>query len=530
MVSIASSLGIGSGLDTAQLVKDLAATAKAPKEQRIAAREAANKAKVSALGDAASGIDNFSKALSSLISGGTLFTQPTSSDAGAVKVSALPGARLSGLSAEIQVLDVAKPQSLVSAVGVNRGQRFGAGSFTITNAAGKATTVTVPEGDDTIAGIARAITASGAGVTASIVTQGDTAKLVVKGATGAGAGFSIEASGAYAAFGYGAAGDTGMQATQAARDARVVIDGVETTRSSNSITDLIPGVRIELAKATGASPVTIGAASPAAAIRQAVLDFADAYNELKATLDTATASGLGGGEAGPLRSDYGMRELRQQLGRLTSTALASGGSPSTLAEIGVRTGRDGTLSVDTAVLDDMLAKSPEGVEALFNPIQRSSSPLVQITSAMGKTKPGTYEITEIAAGPPPSAKIDGRTAVSIGGVLSALGVTPAAGLSFTVAPGVTSATITVDAGLGGALTAIRDALRSSTGPLTTTSKSLAAEAKALARDREAMELRAAAYEGQLQRSFSKLDSRVNAFKATQAYLEQQVALWTKSDS
>ena len=320
-----------------------------------------------------------------------------------------------------------------------------------------------------------------------------------------------------------------MKATTTASDAKLVLDGVPTTRSTNSVADLIPGVRIELLKTTGTTPITIGSASPSTAIRQAVLDFADAFNELKTMLDRATAGGVDGSAAGPLRSDPGMRVLRSELGRLTSTVLASGGSPSTLAEIGLKTNRDGSIAVDTAALDSALTRSPEGVEALFNPTQRSSSPLIQITSALGKAKPGTYQITQIVHGASPQALIDGRPAVSIGGVLSGSGVSAAAGLSFTVVPGVVSGTITVDPGLGGALSALRDKLRGSTGTLTASSKSFASEAASLVKERERMEARAVAYEGQLKRNFSSLDARVGAYKATQSYLTQQIAMWTNSN-
>lgn len=526
MVSIATTLGTGSGIDTQQLVKDLAAASKAPKEAAIKAKETANTARVSALGEASSGIETFATSLSSLLSGGSLYTQPTSSNASAVTVSALAGSRLNGLSASIQVNRLATAQSLVSA-SVSRDATF-SGGMSIKVGSGAAFDITVPANDNSLAGVARAITASGKGVTASVVTQGTTAKLVVKGASGAESAFTLTGTGDLAQFGFPATDGVGMTSTQSAQDAEVVIDGVTTTRASNSISDLIDGVKIDL-KATTTTSVAIGAEQPTASIRTAVEDFAAAYNELKTKLDALTTSGSGGSGAGALRADNGVKEMQRQLARITSTILSSGTGPKTLAEIGVKTARDGTLSVDTTVLDKKLAEDPEGVEALFNPAQRSSDPLVTITSAMGKAKPGTYQITDIVNGTSPSAKINGTQAVSIGGVLSGSGVTSAAGLSFTVKDGVTSATITVDAGLGGALQTIRDQLKATNGPLFNSYSSASAEAKELAKSRTAMEARDATYTKQLTTSFTKMDSRVAALKATQAYLTQQVALWTNSD-
>src|SRR3546814_15043517 len=107
----------------------------------------------------------------------------------------------------------------------------------------------------------------------------------------------------------------------------------------------------------------------------------------------------------------GLRELRRQLSGLTSTVLSSSGGPATLAEIGVRTQRDGTLAVDTDRLNSILASDPDGVEALFNPGQSSSSPLIRIVSPYGAAKPGPYTVTDLVAGNPPSGNIGGLGAI-----------------------------------------------------------------------------------------------------------------------
>ena len=78
--SIGYSLGIGSGLDISNLVNGLAAAERAPKDALLKRREDSNSAKVSALADASSAIDSFASALSSLVSGGSLYTQPNVSD------------------------------------------------------------------------------------------------------------------------------------------------------------------------------------------------------------------------------------------------------------------------------------------------------------------------------------------------------------------------------------------------------------------------------------------------------------------
>ena len=86
----------------------------------------------------------------------------------------------------------------------------------------------------------------------------------------------------------------------------------------------------------------------------------------------------------------------------------------------------------------------------------------------------------------------------------------------------------VDSGLGGALQAIRDAVRASTGPFASAQERLREEAETIAEDRETLETRSETYYNQLVSSFTAMERRVSSFKATQSYLDQQVKMWTNS--
>lgn len=535
VTSIGYSLGIGSGIDTQLLIQTLADAARAPKEALIAKREESNAAQISAMAEATSAIDSFAAALSTLISGGTLFSQPSVSDASVLGATALPGARLSGFSAQIEVQQLAQAQTLESASLASKSDAVGQGDLTLNTSRG-AFTVTIDSTNDSLEGLAKAINEQNSGVTATVITQTDGARLMLKGATGEAEAFTLGVPAGTTsglerfAFGSGVTG--GMAEAQTARDAIVVLDGVQVKRSSNLIDDLIDGVELNLKKAVLGTTVTLGITRPSDAIELAVNDFAAAYNELHAMLSDFTAPPGAGGAGGPLRGDIGIRELQRQLARLPSTVLNSQGGPATLAEIGVKTNRDGTLSVDSARLTDMLASDPEGVEALFNPGQYSSSPFVEITSDMGKAKPGIYALTELVAaagGVDATGKIDGLAMISSGESLIAPVGSAAIGLVVKLTGSVSSATITIDAGLGGALQSIRDALRAASGPLAASEERLDEEAEQIAEDREALERRSEAYYNQLVASFTAMETRVSAFKATQSYLEQQIKIWNGSN-
>lgn len=87
-------------------------------------------------------------------------------------------------------------------------------------------------------------------------------------------------------------------------------------------------------------------------------------------------------------------------------------------------------------------------------------------------------------------------------------------------------TIVSDPGIAGVLDAIRDKAVASDGAIGRVSKTLADKSSSLAEQLEKVEEREAAYKTRLEKQYSALDVKLNAFKATQAYLEQQIKMWT----
>lgn len=83
-----------------------------------------------------------------------------------------------------------------------------------------------------------------------------------------------------------------------------------------------------------------------------------------------------------------------------------------------------------------------------------------------------------------------------------------------------------DPGIAGILDAIRDKAVASDGAIGRVSKTLADKSSSLADQLEKVEEREAAYKTRLEKQYSALDVKLNAFKATQAYLEQQIKMWT----
>ena len=361
--SIVKTLGTGSGLDTGAIVSALVEAQFAAKNAQLTARSDSLSAQISGIAKLKSGITGFDAALRNLVRGGSLATQPTSSVSGVATATAT--GTVKGLSATLSVTRLASAQAATTNTAVARTAAFRTGSLDVT-IGGMTTSITIDSASATLDGIASKISAAGLGLTATVINEGGGARLSIKGATGADKAFTIagvdadpEATGLSLADLSVGAGATGTTIGTTAGNAEFVLDGASFTRSTNSFADLLAGVRLDL-KSVGTT--TLGTAAPTANLAQAVNDFVATYNELQAVitaeLDPAT---------GALRSDPAAASLRRSLTQLTTVSLAANptGAPRTLGDIGVRTGRDGTLSVDTARLMKALTDFPEAVEAMF---------------------------------------------------------------------------------------------------------------------------------------------------------------------
>lgn len=389
-----TSLDSGSGVDTSSLVTSLVQAQFATKTDLLSTKADTLNSQISGISSLKSTITQFASALKSLTTGGTLQTQPVSSSTAVLTASALPGAKLSGLTSSITVSQLASAQVATSKASVASASTvLGSGQLTLTLGsatydgttmtgftAGSGDALTIDLTDASLTDVAAAINAKNAGVTASVVTDADgSAYLSLRGTTGTQQAFTLQAtndpSGTLSQFnvGVGAAGTT---ISSGAQNAKLTVDGVSVERSSNTISDLVSGVKLNL---TGVSavPVSLSSSTPTDALTQAVQDFVDTYNEVLSTINAQIDP-----KTGPLKSDTAAQSLLRNLQKLTTRSLignAATDTPTTLAEIGVKTNRDGTLSVDTDALTRAITNWPSSVEAMFSYATTSSD---GITAAM----------------------------------------------------------------------------------------------------------------------------------------------------
>jgi flagellar hook-associated protein 2 len=141
----------------------------------------------------------------------------------------------------------------------------------------------------------------------------------------------------------------------AAQDALVRIDGLDVASSTNSIEGAIQGVTLELLASTQGSTEKIAIENDEAAARSLVEDFVASYNALVNTLDLVTNYDAEAESAAPLLGDATVRGIRDQIRRELSTTVRDINAPfGTLAEVGIETQLDGTLSINDNQLSDVL--------------------------------------------------------------------------------------------------------------------------------------------------------------------------------
>lgn len=382
--SIVQTLGSGSGIDITSLVSSLVTAQYAAKNTQLQSQADTLTAQISGVATVKSSITGFNSALKSLVTGGTLTTQPSVSDSSVLTATAQTGAKLSGLSASIAVQQLASAQAATMNAAVPASTTFNSGTFTLqfgseskdssgntvfTAGSSSPVQIAITSADTTLAGIAAKINAANANVTATVISDGDGQRLSIKGATGQSQAFTLTGSddgqttGGTSLSSLNVGRDaTGTTIGTSAQDAIVTLDGATFHRASNTISNLITGVRLNLSSVS-TTPVTIGSTAPTSALSSAVTDFVDTFNQVMATLQAQTDP-----INGVLKSDSAVTSIGRSLGVLTTTKLATPsttGGPSTLAEIGVKTNKDGTLSVDSTQLATALANYPADVEALF---------------------------------------------------------------------------------------------------------------------------------------------------------------------
>ena len=145
-------------------------------------------------------------------------------------------------------------------------------------------------------------------------------------------------------------------AYQTAANAVFKLNGVQFTRSSNTVSDALTGVTLNLANTTTAgSPITLTVTNDAISARPKLDALVKAYNDLYTLYKSQTASSIDAATRGALNSDFGVNNMMRQvvsglmLPTTDSTGVALAGQTD-LSAMGLKLLENGTLAVDDTLL------------------------------------------------------------------------------------------------------------------------------------------------------------------------------------
>lgn len=461
-----------SGLDVAGIVSQLMTAEQRPLTA-LNRKEASYQAKLSAYGSVKGALTGFQTALSALSNISQFQSLSAATSDSSVATASAAATAVAG-TYTLDVTKLAQAQKLVAAGQTSQTAAIGAGTSTtltfdfgtitgtldpatgkysavpattfLSNGSG-AKTVTIDGTNNSLQGMRDAINNAKIGVTATIVNDGGASpyRLALSSDNiGKTNSIKISVAGDAAVSGllaYDPAATQNLSETATAQNAEFKVNGIAVSKASNTVTDVIQGVTLNLLKTT-TTPASITVASNTSTVTASVTAFVKAYNDLNNTLKGVSAYNAATKTGAVLQGDATVRNLQTQVRAVMNTAISNpGGSLTTLSQVGVTFQSDGTLALDTAKLNTAITNNFSGIAALFAKVGKASDSLVTYISG---TPPGSYavHVDSLAA---QGSKV-GTT------ILGA--ITIAAGDKINVTLDGTTATVSLTAGAGYTPTAL----------------------------------------------------------------------------
>ena len=366
-MSTITSTGLGSGLDIQGMVTKLIAAEGQAETLRLNTKQANVQADLSALGTLKSALSTFQTSMQGL-EGVSAFQANTATSSNTDLFTATADGSANPGNFSVTVDQLAQAAKMRSADFTSDTALVGAGtlaislgtsSFTITN-----------DSTTTLAGVRDAINkaADNPGITASIIKVDSGSQLLLtSNKMGAANTISIGATATTPSPGNDLTrlATANLTAIQTASDAIIHVDGQQVTKTSNSFSDVIPGVTITLNKA---DPVTTGTLSitpdPATTISK-IQGFVSAYNSLAKAMSSLSSYDATTKTGAPLLGDATLQSVKNQIRQALSNPVQGVSGFSTLAEIGITTDSTGALVLDSTKLNSVMTSNPAGVSKLF---------------------------------------------------------------------------------------------------------------------------------------------------------------------
>ncbi len=548
-----SSAGIGSGLDVNGIVTSLMAIEQKPLTD-VTTQKTAYQSQISAYGTLKSALSTFQTAVSALSTASKFNAQTVTSGDSSVFTATTDGSATLGDYA-VTVSQLAKSQKLSLTGFANTSDTIGTGTLTISfgsydsvgntftaNAAKTDVAIPITSANNTLAGVRDAINASNSSVSATIVNDGTTNRLVITskdtgevnslkisvadddGNNTDAAGLSQLAYDPTAGVGSG----KNMTEMQTAKNALLNIDGIAVVKASNTITDAISGMTLNLLTTSGGNSVSLGVASNKDVVKASVTAFVDAYNKLDTTLRSLTNFDPTGKASGALLGDATARSVINQVKKVMTNTITSSGTITSLSQIGVGFQASGQLALDSTKLTSALASNFSDIATLFTTSAKATDPQITYSGSTSKTLAGTYAITVSQLGTSlvnAAGTINGVAATSTGTNLVGAVGDASEGLNVNVSGGALGARGTINFSIGYAsqLNNVITNLLSDGGILASRTDGINSSITRLDKQADSINIRLTAIEARYRAQFTQLDTLMASMTTTSNFLTQQIA-------
>jgi flagellar hook-associated protein 2 len=329
---------------------------------------------------------------------------------------------------------------------------------------------------------------------------------------------------------FGQAGTINQYVLQQGANAAFTVDGMSMASSTNTVTNAIAGVTLNLLGADPNTTLTVNVSPDTQAIEANINTWINAYNTVISyvnTQNTYTASSNTTG--GPLFGDNTLQTIKAELQSTIMNQVGTG-SMDYLANIGITTGSNGQLSLVTTTFEQALSSNFSGVVNLLSDSGVCSSSQFQYVYSNSNTQSGTYNI-DISQLPGTdqniSGTIDGLAATGSGNVLSLNNTASGAdglAVSYTGATAPASATITVNRGIASLMNDLVSGFtNTSKGTVAAQETGLQNTITGLNQQVSSMQANINQQMSTLQTQFENMDVAVAQMDEMQSYLTVQLA-------
>ena len=423
-VDYLSAMNVGSGLNVTQIVDALVDAEKAPREALLAEKIEEKTVSISAFAEVKQEFDTLKTNLDTLgqFSGLQVQTFGPSGTSTVIAATVTDPTVVKPFDHNIVVGAIATPQTLSFSGYSSESASLDASNLTIdlgswavdsggiysfsANATATSKSIAL-DNTDTLATVRDKINQLNIGINAAIIKISDTNyTLAITSALGVENQIRVQAASTNGSIsnlsfdpatnGSSAAnGGDAQKQVAAGSDASFTFNGVSITRSTNQVSDLIAGVRLDL-KGVSTATEKITAAYNESLSLEAMELFVNELNTVTQNLISLSKTSLDEGDNGPLAGDTLVRAYRNKLRLITTTPITGYGDDDIyLSNFGVMTNRDGTLSLDKAKFKTYFASKPEQFAALTTSNVTTSSLSVAAEMTGSSWQPGTYQFSSV---------------------------------------------------------------------------------------------------------------------------------------